>query len=88
MDRPKSSYAQVRLFSRKKEEEKIQQSVFVNIQLEELIYLLDLMDSVYADVFANQSNCRLQQKEIATIYPLSFFPFNLGSCGKETYFSS
>ena len=37
VDNPESSYAQVRLFGRKTEEEKFQQSVYVNYKLEEFI---------------------------------------------------
>ena len=37
VDKPESSYAQVRLFARKKEHEKFQQVVFVNYKLEEVI---------------------------------------------------
>ena len=46
VDKLKSSYAQVRFFARKKEDEKFQQ-LYVNYKLEEFIYLLDLMKSVY-----------------------------------------
>ena len=54
VDRPESSYAQVRLFARKKEDEKFQQVVYVNYKLEQLIYLLDVMNSVYNQVITNQ----------------------------------
>ena len=54
MDKPESSYAQVRLFARKKEDEKFQQGVYVIHKLEEFIYLLDVMNSVYAKVMTNQ----------------------------------
>ena len=53
-DNPKISYAQVRLFGRKKEEEKFQQSVYVNYKLDEFVYLHDVMNSVYDKVIANQ----------------------------------
>ena len=46
VDNPESFYAQVRLFARKKEDEKFQQVVYVNYELEEIIYLLDVMNSV------------------------------------------
>ena len=45
-DNPDTSYAQVRLFGRKTEEEKFQQIVYVNYRLDEFIYLLDVMNSV------------------------------------------
>ena len=54
VDNSKTSYAQVRLFGRKKEEEKFQQIVYVNYELEELIYRLDIMNSVYDKVIAHQ----------------------------------
>ena len=46
-------YAQVRLFGRKKEEEKFHQIVYVNYRLDEFIYLLDVMNSMYDKVIAN-----------------------------------
>ena len=46
VDKPESSYAQIRLFARKKEDEKFQQVVYVNYKVEEFIYLLDVMNSV------------------------------------------
>ena len=54
VDKPESSYAQVRLFARKKEDEKFQQVVYVNYKFEEFIYLLDTMNSVYDKVNTNQ----------------------------------
>ena len=59
VDKPGSSYAQVRLFSRKKEEEKFKQVVYVNYKLEEVIYLLDVMNSVYDKVNTNQPICNV-----------------------------
>ena len=46
LDNPETSYAQIRLFGRKKEEEKFQQIVYVNYRLDEFVYLLDVMNSV------------------------------------------
>ena len=54
VDNPKTTYAQVRLFGRKKGEEKFQQIVYVNYRLDEFIYLLDVMNSVSDKVIANQ----------------------------------
>ena len=59
VDQPKRSYAQVRLFARKKEDEKFQQVVYVNFKLEELIYLLDVMNSVYDEVITKQHICKV-----------------------------
>ena len=58
-DNPDTSYAQVRLFGRKKEEEKFQEIVYVNYRLDEFVYLLDVMNSVYDKVIANQPNCNV-----------------------------
>ena len=58
-DNPDTSYAQVRLFGRKTEEEKIQQIVYVNYRLDEFIHLLDVMNSVYDKVIANQPICNV-----------------------------
>ena len=54
VDNPDTSYAQVRLFGRKNEEEKFQQIVYVNYRLDEFIYLLDVMNSEYDKVIGNQ----------------------------------
>ena len=54
---PDTSYAQVCLFGRKKEEEKFQQIVYVNYRLDEFVYLHDVMNSVYDKVIANQPLC-------------------------------
>ena len=59
VDNPDTSYAQVRLFGRKAEEEKFQQIVFVNYKLDEFMYLLDVMNSVYDKVIANQPICNV-----------------------------
>ena len=59
VDNPETSYAQVRLFGRKKEQEKFQQIVYVNYRLDEFVYLLDVMNSVYDKVIANQPNCNI-----------------------------
>ena len=62
VDKPESSYAEVRLFARKKEDEKIQQVVYVNYKLENIIYLLDVMNSVYDQVVTNQPICNVLKK--------------------------
>ena len=59
VDKPESSYAEVRLSVRKKEDEKFQQVVYVKYKLEEFIYLLDVMNSVYNEVITNQPLCNL-----------------------------
>ena len=59
LDNPEPSYAQVRLFGRKKEEEKFLQFVSVNYKLDEFVYLLGVMNSVYDKVIANQPICNV-----------------------------
>ena len=59
VDNPDTSYAQVRLFGRKTEEEKFQQIVYVNYRLDEFVHLLDVMYSVYDKVIANQPICNV-----------------------------
>ena len=59
VDNPETSYAQVRPFGRKKKEEKFQQIVYVNYRLDEFVYLLDFMNSVYNKVIANQPICNI-----------------------------
>ena len=49
-DKPESFYAQVRIFARKKEDEKFQQVVYVNCKIKEIIFLLDVMNSLYDKV--------------------------------------
>ena len=73
VDKPESSYAQVGYFAMKTEDEKFQQVVFVNYKLEELIYLLDVMNSVYDKVITNQTACKVLKKVISSVYSLSFF---------------
>ena len=79
VDNPQTTYAQVRLFGRKKEEEKFQQIVYVIYKLDECVYLLDVMNSVYDKVIANQPICKVLQKVILTIYSNHlFFLFKSG----------
>ena len=59
VDNPDTSYAQVRLFGRKTDEEKFQQTVYVSYKLDELAYLLDVMNSVYDKEIANQPICNV-----------------------------
>ena len=59
VDKPESSYAQVQLFARNKEDDKFQQVVYVNYKHEEFIYLLDVMNSVDDKVNTHQSICNV-----------------------------
>ena len=56
-DNPETSYAQVHLLGRKKEEEKFQQ--IVNPKVNKFVYLLDVTNSVYDKVVANQPICNV-----------------------------
>ena len=47
LDKPESSHAQIHSFARKKKDEKFQRVVYENYKLEEFIYLLDVMNSLY-----------------------------------------
>ena len=58
-DNPETSYAQVRLFGRKKEQEIFQQIVYVNYKFDQFLYLLDVMNSVYDKIIANQPICNV-----------------------------
>ena len=59
VDKPESSYAQVRFFARKKEDENFQQILYVNNKLGELIYLLHVLNFVFDKVFTNQPICNI-----------------------------
>ena len=57
-DNPETFYAQVRLFGWKKGE-KFQQIVYVNYKHDDFVYLLDLVNSVYDKLVANQPICNV-----------------------------
>ena len=76
VDNPESSNAQVRLLARKKEDEKFQQVDYVNYKPEQFINLLDVMNSVYDEVFTNQPICNFFKKKLSSVYSLSFFFFS------------
>ena len=73
VDKLESSYAQVRIFERRKEDEKFQQVVYVNYKLEEFIYLLDVMNSVYDKVITNQPIINFLNIIILSVSCLSLF---------------
>ena len=50
-------HAQVRLFRRKKVDEKFQQTVYVKYELEDYTYLLYVMNSVHDEIIATRRNC-------------------------------
>ena len=59
VEKPETSYIEVRLFGSRKDEEKINQTVYVNYKLEEFIQLLDVINSVYDKVIANEPPCNV-----------------------------
>ena len=59
VDKLESSYARVRLLARKMGDEKFQQVIYVIYKFEEIIYLLDVMNSVYDKVITNQPICNV-----------------------------
>ena len=59
VEKPETSYVQVRLFGRRRDEENFNQIVYVNYKLDEFIYLLDVMNSVYDKVIANEPVCNV-----------------------------
>ena len=72
VENPKNSSAQVRLFARKKEEEKFQQVVYVNYTFEEFIYILDVRNSVREKCVSKKPVRNIFQKLTAPLYSLSF----------------
>ena len=59
MDKPESTYVQLRPFTRNSEHDKFQQLVFVNYIYDEFLYLLDVITSISDQVLSNQSLCNL-----------------------------
>ena len=59
VEKPETSYVQVRLFGRRKDEEKFNQFVNVNYKRDEFIFLLDVMNSVHDKVIANEPLCNV-----------------------------
>ena len=59
VEKLETSYVQVRLFGRRKDEEKFNQIVYMNYKLDEFVYLLDVTNSVYDKVIANEPLCNV-----------------------------
>ena len=59
VEKPENSYVQVRLFGRRKDEEKLNQIVCVNHKLDEFFYLLHEMNSVYDKLIAKEPVCNV-----------------------------
>ena len=58
VDNPENSYAQIRLLGHTKEEVKFHFE-YINYKLEEFVYLLDVMNSVFDKIIANQPVCNV-----------------------------
>ena len=74
LDKPKSSYAQVRFFARKNEGERFQQIVYVNYKFEKFIYLLGVMISVFDKVITNNPIGNVLRN--LQVFTLRVFPSN------------
>ena len=59
VEKPETSFAEVRLFGRRKGEEKFNQIVYVNYYFDDFIYLLDVMNSAYDKVIASELLCKV-----------------------------
>ena len=57
VEKPETSFVQVRLFGRRKDEENFNQIVYVNYEFDDFFYLLDVLNSVYDKVIANEPLC-------------------------------
>ena len=57
-----SSYGQVRLFARAKEDEKFNQNVNMIYKLEEFFYLLAVLNSVHDEITTDKSFCKVLKK--------------------------
>ena len=58
-DNPETTYAQIRLFTRRTKEENFQQLVYVNYKIDKFIYLLDVMKAVCDQVLDNKPFCNI-----------------------------
>ena len=54
VEKPETSYVQVQLFGRRKDDEKFNHFVYTDCKFDEFFYLLDVMNSVYDKVIANE----------------------------------
>ena len=62
VEKPETSYVQVRLFGRRKEAEQFNQIVYVNCIFDEFNNLFVVMSSVYDKVIANEPLCNACNK--------------------------
>ena len=61
------------VYSDGRRRKKFQQIVYVNYKLSEFVYLLDVINSMYDKVIANQPICNVLKKVIATVYSNHLF---------------
>ena len=73
MDKPKRSYAEIRLCASRKVDEKFQQIIYVNYNLEEFIYLLDTMNSVFEETFNIEPSCIFRYKAFSNSFFFNIF---------------
>ena len=59
VEKPGISYVLVRLLRRRTEEHKFNQLFYVNLKLDEILYILDVMNFVYDKVIANELLCNV-----------------------------
>ena len=91
--KPENYYDRVRIFARKEEDKKFQQLVYLNYKLEEFIFLLDVMSSVFDKAITNQPICNVLCKKNLSVHSLSlsFFVASRRVATleiKESFFSS
>ena len=54
VEKPETSYVQVRLFGRRKDEQTFNEIVYMDYKLNDFVYLFDVMNSVHDKVIANE----------------------------------
>ena len=59
VEKPETSYVQVRLFGRRKEEEIFNQVVYLKYKLDEFFNLLDVVNYVHGKVITNETLCNV-----------------------------
>ena len=59
VEKPETSYVQVRLFGRRKDEENFNQIVYVNYKLDEFVCSLDVINSVFDKIITNEPLCNV-----------------------------
>ena len=59
MDKPETTFVQLRLFRRNSERDKFQHLVFVNYNYDQYLYLLDVITPMSDQVLSNQCLCNI-----------------------------